>query len=396
MVKGSKRHLIYDLSRDRGGGLFHLEKSDYNIIKSVLAKNSDSSFTKEEEEAKDILLSNNLIEEAKKQKRLKSIKSIRENIKPSFAWIEITQQCNLKCVFCYEESDCYVKKQMVMEDFQKAKKFLIDNGIKKIQFIGGEPMLHPQLKDMIRDCHENFDFIEVYTNATFITQEWCDFFKEYKINVAASFHSYIEEEFEKITQVKGSFTLAKRGVELMVKNELPLRIAAIENKNVIVGEKPKDIEFTFRIQPPRLVGRGKINQFNLEMFKKIVITKEHFRKPVTKGQVVKAASGHQCFNRDIYVAYNLEVFPCVMERRVSHGFITGEDDSGLIKKNICEFNKDIVEECKKCEFRYVCYDCRPNCNGGDLMTKPWNCSYNPKTGEWEDTEAMFERLVDAN
>ena len=52
-------------------------------------------------------------------------------IKPSFAWLEITQQCNLKCIFCYEESDSHNKKHMTMEDFHKARKFLINYGIKE-------------------------------------------------------------------------------------------------------------------------------------------------------------------------------------------------------------------------------------------------------------------------
>ncbi|MDR2760469.1 MAG: radical SAM protein [Rickettsiales bacterium] len=393
IVKGHKKCLLYDLSQGR---LFHIDMEDYNKMKKVFGDDS-ANFSKEERETEEFLLTNGLVNRVEKaKKRLTSIKSIREERKPTFAWIEATQQCNLKCVFCYEESDYCAVKCMSLEDFQKAKNFLINCGVSMIQFIGGEPMLNPRLGDMIKESRGKFNFIEVYTNGTMINQEWCDFFKEYKVSLAISFHSFIEKEFEKITQTKGSFNLVKRGLDLAIKNKLPLRVASIQNKDVNIGEKPDDFQIRLRSQPPRLIGRGKIDQFNLAMFREVAITKESFRKKVSRGQVVASVSGHQCFSKDLYVAYNLEVFPCVMERRISHGFITDESNPDLIKKEICGFNKDRVKGCKNCEFRYICHDCRPNCNGGDINSKPWNCAYDPMTGEWGDVDLIFEKLVSVN
>ncbi len=392
IVEGIKNHAIYDLAK---GKLYHIDDEFLKFIRKLIY-NPKWNFDNFEKSNVNLLKKNNIIAESDKLEKEESILSLRDDRKPYFAWIEITQQRNFKCVFCYEESNCNIKKFMTMEDFYKAIDFLMDQNIKEIQFIGGEPMIHPKLKEMIEYClnKKYFNFIEIYTNASFITQEWCDFFKKNNIKVAVSFHSYIPEEFDKITQTKGSYKLARRGLELLLKNKIDIRVAAITNKNVRIGDKPDSFDIKLSTQAPRLTGRGNFNQLDFDMFEESVITESSFSRPIGREYIKKLVSGHQCFNKDLYIAYNLEVFPCVMERRISHGFITGdkEKDINLVKSHICHYNKDCIDECKHCEFRYACYDCRPNSNGKHISEKPWRCSYNPRTGKWEDVKKMYNRL----
>lgn len=87
----------------------------------------------------------------------------------------------------------------------------------------------------------------------------------------------------------------------------------------------------------------------------------------------------------------MTVFPCVMERRLKHCVI--KEDSGItVDNSIRYFNKDRVSECSKCEYRYACFDCRPNSLSGDLYEKPWYCTYNPLSGEWEKEDVFIENL----
>ncbi len=50
--------------------------------------------------------------------------------------------------------------------------------------------------------------------------------------------------------------------------------------------------------------------------------------------------------------------------------------------------KDNVLVCRDCEYRYVCFDCRPMSEGvnqgrGEYLSAPYpRCTYNPYTGEW--------------
>lgn len=47
-------------------------------------------------------------------------------------------------------------------------------------------------------------------------------------------------------------------------------------------------------------------------------------------------------------------------------------------------NKDQVDSCKVCEFRYICTDCRAFLNTDDSREKPKKCNYNPYKGIWEE------------
>lgn len=50
-----------------------------------------------------------------------------------------------------------------------------------------------------------------------------------------------------------------------------------------------------------------------------------------------------------------------------------------------QINKDVIEVCKYCEFRYICMDCRAYLdNPSNDHSKPLKCGYNPYTGEWDD------------
>ena len=51
-------------------------------------------------------------------------------------------------------------------------------------------------------------------------------------------------------------------------------------------------------------------------------------------------------------------------------------------KKVWNINKDKIEVCRDCEFRYICTDCRAiRENKSDIYSKPLNCSYNPYTNE---------------
>ena len=70
-----------------------------------------------------------------------------------------------------------------------------------------------------------------------------------------------------------------------------------------------------------------------------------------------------------------------------------KDDSldNVLKDEIQELwriTKDDVLVCSDCEYRYVCFDCRPISEGanegrGNYKSAPYpRCTYNPYEGEW--------------
>ena len=83
-----------------------------------------------------------------------------------------------------------------------------------------------------------------------------------------------------------------------------------------------------------------------------------------------------------------------MERRISHGNLKSSSLENLLTESILRLGKDHINECKDCEYRYACFDCRANSLSDNVLEKPWYCTYDPYQGEWEDPERFIERILE--
>jgi len=147
-----------------------------------------------------------------------------------FLILEITGGCNLACVHCYADSSPQAFKRDVVPT--NRWKEIIDEAVqldcKNAQFIGGEPTLHTDFLEILQYAHQSgLEQIEVYTNATAITDALIDVFKDLGTRVATSFYSKQPEIHEKVTQRKGSFERTVEGIKKLVAAGIPLRVGVI-------------------------------------------------------------------------------------------------------------------------------------------------------------------------
>lgn len=387
LVKGFKRHAIYDLNN---GVLYNISDFVRDIIERLLSSKITSEIADSEEKVIiEYLLSQKIIQLPLPQFNInQNDENISSLFKPDFAWIEITNQCNLRCIHCYEEASGEHTNKIQYEDFLYAVNELKNIGIDRIQLIGGEPMMHHSLKEMIMYCTGKFSFIELFTNATLIDENWANFFRINNINLAISVYSYLSDNHDMVTKVNGSYEKTLHGLKLLKKYQVPYRIACVGMSGISIGEKNTDL-FDLSPNPVRLSGRANLNLVDYEIIKKRAITKKNFSQQLDKNLVQSMMHVHNCFSKRLYISTLLEVFPCVMERRFSHGNLKSMRLSDLIKNEIIQFTKDNIETCKDCEYRYACFDCRPDSLNKGLYNKPWYCTYNPYSAEWDAELSEF-------
>ncbi len=118
-----------------------------------------------------------------------------------------------------------------------------------------------------------------------------------------------------------------------------------------------------------------------------IINSKSFNIP-TLGTLTENIHFNGCLNRKIAVDENGEIKNCP-SMATSYGHVSTVSlqevalNAGF--KSIWNINKDKIEVCKDCEYRYICTDCRAYTKtAGDLYAKPAKCSYNPYTGQWQD------------
>jgi MoaA/NifB/PqqE/SkfB family radical SAM enzyme len=183
----------------------------------------------------------------------------------SFLWLEITAKCNLQCRHCYAESGPSepLFGELSTEDWLKILADASNLGCKQVQFIGGEPTLHPKLADLIAfAAAQGFLFIEVFTNATYITDALLSVFLKHHVHVAVSFYSNDPTTHDLITKRKGSFNHSINNIMRMINAKVPIRAAIIETpanlghtlaaRDLLEKFGVKDI----KVDAQRKIGRG--------------------------------------------------------------------------------------------------------------------------------------------
>ena len=84
----------------------------------------------------------------------------------------LTERCNLSCFFCHREGEYeIVKQENKQEDLLQMIRLCIENGTKKLKFLGGEPTLVQWLPDIIRAIRSEFKNIDISVVSNGITQE---------------------------------------------------------------------------------------------------------------------------------------------------------------------------------------------------------------------------------
>src|SRR5271156_4298186 len=79
------------------------------------------------------------------------------------------RRCNLDCAYCNEFDE--VSKPVALEEMKKRLDFLADMGTTIITISGGEPLLHPELDEIIRHIRKRGMIAGMITNGFFLNKE---------------------------------------------------------------------------------------------------------------------------------------------------------------------------------------------------------------------------------
>ncbi|MBX3631258.1 MAG: radical SAM protein [Nitrosomonas sp.] len=162
--------------------------------------------------------------------RTQDISSTESGAALEFLWLELTNQCNLRCTHCYAESgpDRNIDDLLARSDYENLIREGRELGCKQIQFIGGEPTLNRDLGYFIQLAAENsYSSIEVFTNLISLSDELVECFVEYGVKVATSVYASDASIHDGITQVTGSFQKTIRNIEKLLCAGVPVRAGVI-------------------------------------------------------------------------------------------------------------------------------------------------------------------------
>jgi MoaA/NifB/PqqE/SkfB family radical SAM enzyme len=146
-----------------------------------------------------------------------------------FLWLEITGRCNLRCVHCYADSGPNGAPDRVGTDRWLS---LIEEapsvGVRRVQFIGGEPTVHPDLQRLVVKAADAGLDIEIYSNLTHIRPSLWSLFAERRVSLATSFYSEDCSVHDSVTRGRGSQARTLVNIKKAIALGVPLRVGIIE------------------------------------------------------------------------------------------------------------------------------------------------------------------------
>lgn len=143
--------------------------------------------------------------------------------------ISLTDKCNLRCVYCKEEDDSieeeYISNLLSLDDYKFIIKSFKELGINKIEFVGGEPLLYPYLKELIHFAKQecNIEDISITTNGQHFSEKALELRNSGLNRVNISIDSLKEYKYSAVTR-GGNLTEVINALNTCIRLKLSVEI----------------------------------------------------------------------------------------------------------------------------------------------------------------------------
>ena len=141
------------------------------------------------------------------------------------AW-QVTNECNLACLHCIEESGPgkAFPDELGDEQVFSVLEQAMDLEVPYLSFSGGEPMVHPRFFDMVEYVCKRNGQLKIETNGHFLSRENCDRLKALGVKaVQVSLDGATSATFNRM-RVRGNFNVAVEGVKNLQAAGVPIEV----------------------------------------------------------------------------------------------------------------------------------------------------------------------------
>lgn len=146
---------------------------------------------------------------------------------PINAGLEITPICNLHCDMCYVRQEQSTVKQkggiLPLAFWKEVASQLKKAGCFFILLSGGEPLLHPEFKDLYSYLSKEGFSIRINTNGTLITDEIANLFAKNQPRIVnVTLYGANNETYENLCHIKKGYDKCMEGIKKLMVHNIPL------------------------------------------------------------------------------------------------------------------------------------------------------------------------------
>src|SRR3989344_5242881 len=145
---------------------------------------------------------------------------------------EITFDCNIRCLHCYNETH-KKKGELSFTEILRTINQIKDLGFHEIHINGGEPLKHPKVSEILEHCDSVGLSTLLETNGTLLTKELIERLKKIKkLKIRASIdgHEAIHNEIRRSAELDNPYLSAIDGLNFARNSGIPVQITTSVNK----------------------------------------------------------------------------------------------------------------------------------------------------------------------
>ncbi len=192
-------------------------RSDDEIIQAVHA---EFSGTEGKDIRKDICSCREIIQDFRKTQDAEvlvedDIEAVPTLNVPLDLKLEITRQCNLSCSHCYNQSSKRDAELLPLDYVRTILDQIAEQRLRLVTVTGGEPLLHPQLSDILSSVREITENLTFATNGTLFKPQTLGLVAELADTVNISLDSHLPEVHDHFRGARDSHRKAVSAIETL-------------------------------------------------------------------------------------------------------------------------------------------------------------------------------------
>lgn len=167
-------------------------------------------------------------------------------ISPFIGQWEITRECNLRCIFCYNNSGKKLPNELTHEQKINVANQIVDEKIYRMCISGGEPILCESFWDIAKILKQGKILCNTITNGWYVNDENASLFAKFFKNIQISLDGRTKETHDKLRGKKGSWEKAVNACKIISDNGGKISIATVVNP-INLHEIEEIIDFAYSL-----------------------------------------------------------------------------------------------------------------------------------------------------
>lgn len=141
------------------------------------------------------------------------IEYARDNQRLLLLQIELSLDCNLRCIYCYRDSGEALRNELKIAEILHVIEQAHELGAEEVVIVGGgEPLLYNKIFDVLDFLHHNSQRITLFTNGTLINKETAKKLLDFSVSLEVKMNSRRPEIQDYLAGKRGAYQQIQKGI----------------------------------------------------------------------------------------------------------------------------------------------------------------------------------------